>query len=175
MVYNINGQSIGGDFLNSCQLVTGIHAQTFYYALRIFKKKTDGTLQVPFVIASNGTSPTQKSALDFALEHDLSLVMPRLAIRLYTYSDGCLDSKLAGHPRPTNHLSSTLGGREWRLTHGSSGHSGCYTPFFRGGVRSLFIRANRGRLRSGCPSGLSKHNQLVCGGTTADYRSVRKR
>ena len=75
MVYNINGQSIGGDFLNSCQLVTGIHAQTFYYALRIFKKKADGTLQVPFVIASNGTSPTQKSALDFALEHDLSLVM----------------------------------------------------------------------------------------------------
>ena len=74
MVYNINGQSIGGDFLNSCQLSTGIHARTYYYALRIFKKKADGSLQFPFVIAANGTSATTKSALDFALEHDFLLV-----------------------------------------------------------------------------------------------------
>lgn len=75
MVYNINGQSIGGDFLNSCQLSTGIHAQTYYYALRIFKKKQDGLMQFPFVIASNGTLPTDKSALDFALSNDYYLVM----------------------------------------------------------------------------------------------------
>lgn len=75
MIYDVNGNSIGGDFINSCQLATGIHEGTFYYALRIFKKKPDGTSQYPFVIAANGTSATDKSALDYALENDFLLVM----------------------------------------------------------------------------------------------------
>ena len=75
MVYDINGLEIGNSFLPSAALYTGRHEGTFYYFLRIMKKKPDGTEQHPFVIASNGTSPTTKSALDFALENDYLLVM----------------------------------------------------------------------------------------------------
>lgn len=75
MIYDYNGNLIGVDFLNSCQLTTGIHEGTFYYALRIFKKKTDGANQFPFVVAANGTSASDKTALDYALSNDLLIVI----------------------------------------------------------------------------------------------------
>lgn len=70
MVYDINGNGIADSFLPTAMLQTGIHEGTFYYFLRILKKKPDGTFQYPFVVASNGTSATEMSALDYALLHN---------------------------------------------------------------------------------------------------------
>ena len=74
MVYDINGNEVGNSFVPSASLQTGIHENTFYYFLRIMKKKPDGTSQFPFVMAANGNSATDKSALDFALDNDFLLV-----------------------------------------------------------------------------------------------------
>lgn len=74
MVYDINGNEVGNSFVPSASLQTGIHENTFYYFLRIMRKKPDGTSQFPFVMAANGNSATDKSALDFALDNDFLLV-----------------------------------------------------------------------------------------------------
>ena len=74
MVYDINGKEVGNSFVPSASLQTGIYEDTFYYFIRVMKKKPDGTMQFPFVMAANGTSATDKSALDFALQNNYLLV-----------------------------------------------------------------------------------------------------
>jgi len=74
MVYDINGREVGNSFVASASLQTGIYEDTFYYFLRIMREKPDGTKQFPFVMAANGTSATDKSALDFALDNNFLLV-----------------------------------------------------------------------------------------------------
>lgn len=45
-------------------------SSTYYSAIRIYKNKLDGTQQFPFVVAPNGTNPSDKSTYDFMLSNN---------------------------------------------------------------------------------------------------------
>lgn len=76
--YNINGVEISPSpdiFDGNRILVCDTYDGTQYYLIRIMKKKTDGTFQYPFVIAPHGTGAANKSALDYATENDVKLII----------------------------------------------------------------------------------------------------
>ena len=75
-VFDINGNNLGGNpFLQNALVERGVFRDVQYYLVRINKKKFDGQVQYPFVIAPNGMGAAQYSALDYVSSHNYPFII----------------------------------------------------------------------------------------------------